>query len=62
MTMGDKERVQMDAMREAMKAREREFKERERGRDRDRDRERGRERQTRNEYSSTGRVGTLKVV
>ncbi|KAK9426529.1 hypothetical protein SUNI508_00056 [Seiridium unicorne] len=58
MTMGEKERVKMDAMREAMKAREREFKDRERGRARERDRER----EPRSEYNSTGRVGTLKVV
>ncbi|KAH6652175.1 hypothetical protein BKA67DRAFT_349604 [Truncatella angustata] len=60
MTMGAREKVEMDAMREAMKARERDFKERER--DRGRARERGREREARNDYSSTGRVGTLKVV
>lgn len=51
MTMGDADRVRMDAMREATKSRER-------GRARERDREQ----QARDEFHSTGRAGTLKVV
>lgn len=58
MTMGDADRAEMDAMREAMQARERDFKERERGRVR----ERGRGREATNDFHSTGRAGTLKVV
>lgn len=59
MTMTDRDRARMDAMRDAMKSRERDFKERERGRARDRDRER----ETREEfYSSSGRTGTMRVV
>ncbi|KAF7524143.1 hypothetical protein G7054_g11526 [Neopestalotiopsis clavispora] len=58
MTMTDKDRARMDAMREAMLAREREFKDRERGRARGRDRER----EAREEFYSSGRTGTMKVV
>ncbi|ETS80653.1 hypothetical protein PFICI_08182 [Pestalotiopsis fici W106-1] len=58
MTMTDKDRIKMDAMRDAMMAREREFKDRERGRARGRDRER----EAREEFYSSGRTGTMKVV